>query len=72
MKRRCANVYFNNSNMFVCNQLFIIPLHAARRAMAAAPPAVLEVEDGITELLLQHGHMEYHCIEILHRYRYVE
>ena len=24
--------------VFICNQLFIIPLPAARRAMAAAPP----------------------------------
>jgi len=31
--------------------------------------AVSGVEDGIVELLLWHGHTEYRCIEIVHRYR---
>ena len=30
-----ADVTFALLQLFVCNQLFIIPLHAARRAMAA-------------------------------------
>ena len=29
---------FQCRSLFVCNQLFIIPLHAARRARAATPP----------------------------------